>query len=184
VQPAHRPLHTAANCDPAWDQCRALRHRRICNRWHTLGAVLNWKIMITNGLCLFNSKALDGFHGGAVGVLMLHDGKLHGGDSFFYFIGTYSCSDGKLKGGRWSCHGRRPRPPTDETVAQLGTDSPLHEGNTFPILEPAPPREARGSDARMRGRADWRGSCSFQWRLAKFPQFSSGRLPPIATQSA
>jgi len=23
---------------------------------------------------------------------------LHGGDSFFYFIGTYSCSDGKLKG--------------------------------------------------------------------------------------
>ncbi len=37
-------------------------------------------------------------HGGAVGVLMLHDGKLHGGDSFFYFIGTYSCSDGKLKG--------------------------------------------------------------------------------------
>jgi hypothetical protein len=54
--------------------------------------------MITNGLYLFNSKALDGFHGGAVGVLMLHDGKLHGGDSFFYFIGTYSCSDGKLKG--------------------------------------------------------------------------------------
>jgi T3SS negative regulator,GrlR len=53
--------------------------------------------MITNGLYLFNSKALDGFYGGAVGVLMLHDGKLHGGDSFFYFIGTYSCSDGKLK---------------------------------------------------------------------------------------
>jgi T3SS negative regulator,GrlR len=54
--------------------------------------------MITNGLYLFNSKALDGFHGGAVGVLMLHDGKLHGGDSFFYFTGTYSCFDGKLKG--------------------------------------------------------------------------------------
>jgi hypothetical protein len=54
--------------------------------------------MITNGLYSFNSKALDGFHGGAAGVLMLHDGKLHGGDSFFYFIGTYSCSDGKLKG--------------------------------------------------------------------------------------
>ena len=55
-------------------------------------------IMITNGLYLFNSKALDGFHGGAVGVLMLHDGKLHGGDSFFYFTGTYNCSDGTLKG--------------------------------------------------------------------------------------
>jgi hypothetical protein len=49
--------------------------------------------MITNGLYSFNSKTLDGFHGGAAGVLMLH-----GGDSFFYFIGTYSCSDGKLKG--------------------------------------------------------------------------------------
>ena len=34
----------------------------------------------------------------AVGVLVLHDGKLYGGDSFFYVIGTYSCSGGKWKG--------------------------------------------------------------------------------------
>src|SRR5258708_30266827 len=37
-------------------------------------------------------------HGGAAGVLKVHVGMLHGGVSFFYFFGTYSCSDGKLKG--------------------------------------------------------------------------------------
>jgi hypothetical protein len=33
-------------------------------------------------------KALDGVEGGDNGVLYLHDGKIHGGTSFFYIIGS------------------------------------------------------------------------------------------------
>ena len=44
------------------------------------------------------TTALDGVKGGARGVLLLRDGTLRGGDSFFYFLGTYSCFDGKWKG--------------------------------------------------------------------------------------
>jgi hypothetical protein len=53
--------------------------------------------MIRNGLYLLSSKALDGIKGGANGVLMLRNGTIHGGDSYFYFIGTYNCFDGS----RW-----------------------------------------------------------------------------------
>jgi len=55
-------------------------------------------IMIKNGLYSLSTTALDAVDGGSVGVLVLLDGKLYGGDSFFYFIGTYSSSDGKWKG--------------------------------------------------------------------------------------
>jgi hypothetical protein len=54
--------------------------------------------MIRNGLYFYSSKALDGVAGGADGVMVLRDGKMLGGTSFFYFIGTYSSSGGKWKG--------------------------------------------------------------------------------------
>jgi hypothetical protein len=54
--------------------------------------------MIRNGLYFYSSKALDGVVGGADGVMVLRDGKMLGGTSFFYFIGTYSSSGGKWKG--------------------------------------------------------------------------------------
>jgi hypothetical protein len=54
--------------------------------------------MIRNGLYLYESKALDGGDGGYRGVVVLRDGSILGGGSFFYFIGTYSCSGGKWKG--------------------------------------------------------------------------------------
>jgi hypothetical protein len=44
------------------------------------------------------SKALDGVEGGDNGVMVLRDGGILGGASFFYFIGTYSCSGGRWKG--------------------------------------------------------------------------------------
>jgi hypothetical protein len=40
-------------------------------------------IMIRNGLYSLNSKALDGVDGGASAVLVLRDGAMYGGDSFF-----------------------------------------------------------------------------------------------------
>jgi hypothetical protein len=54
--------------------------------------------MIRNGLYSYSSKALDGVHGGDNGVLVVRDGALRGGTSFFYFIGTYSCAGSKWKG--------------------------------------------------------------------------------------
>jgi hypothetical protein len=54
--------------------------------------------MIRNGLYSFEAKALDGVEGGDSGTLVLRDGTIRGGTSFFYFIGTYSCSAGRWKG--------------------------------------------------------------------------------------
>ncbi len=54
--------------------------------------------MIRNGLYSIEAKALDGVEGGDSGVLVLRDGTIRGGTSFFYLIGTYSCSDSRWKG--------------------------------------------------------------------------------------
>src|ERR1700744_5851952 len=54
--------------------------------------------MIRNGLYLYESEALDGADGGYRGVAVLRDGSILGGSSFFYFIGTYSCSARRWKG--------------------------------------------------------------------------------------
>jgi hypothetical protein len=54
--------------------------------------------MIKNGLYVYESKALDGGDGGYVGIVVLRGGSILGGSSFFYFIGTYSCSGGRWKG--------------------------------------------------------------------------------------
>jgi hypothetical protein len=54
--------------------------------------------MIRNGLYFYSSKALDGVDGGADGVMILRDGTILGGTEFFYFVGTYTCSNGKWKG--------------------------------------------------------------------------------------
>ena len=54
--------------------------------------------MIRNGLYSIEAKALDGVEGGDTGVLVLRDGTIRGGTSFFYFVGTYSCLDGRWKG--------------------------------------------------------------------------------------
>jgi hypothetical protein len=54
--------------------------------------------MIKNGFYSYGSKALDGVDGGDSGVMVLRDGGIRGGTSFFYFIGSYCCSCGRWKG--------------------------------------------------------------------------------------
>ncbi len=54
--------------------------------------------MIRNGLYLLEVEPLDRGVGGYRGVVVLRDGRLLGGGSFFYFVGTYSCSTGRWKG--------------------------------------------------------------------------------------
>ena len=40
----------------------------------------------------------DGGHGRATGVIVLHDGKIAGGDSHFYYAGSYTADRGKWRG--------------------------------------------------------------------------------------
>ncbi len=54
--------------------------------------------MIKNGLYSLAAVAVDGVDVEVGGVLMLHGGKLYGGDGYVYYTGTYDCADGKWKG--------------------------------------------------------------------------------------
>jgi hypothetical protein len=53
---------------------------------------------IRNGLYSIRIRMLDGIDGGNTGVMMLHDGRIHGGDAFFGYIGSYTSANGRWKG--------------------------------------------------------------------------------------
>lgn len=55
-------------------------------------------VTIRNGLYHITVEMLDGVEGGNQGVMVVRDGTLRGGDSFFYADGTYTCANGKWKG--------------------------------------------------------------------------------------
>jgi len=54
--------------------------------------------VIRNGLYSITTNLLDGVEGGATGISVLRDGKMLGGGSVLYHVGSYHCSDGKWKG--------------------------------------------------------------------------------------
>jgi hypothetical protein len=47
--------------------------------------------MIRNGLYALSVEMQDGIEGGDAGVIVLRDGTLRGGDSHFYYVGSYTC---------------------------------------------------------------------------------------------
>ena len=49
--------------------------------------------MIRNGLYSITTTLLDGVHGGQTGVSVLRDGRMLGGGSILYHVGTYQCFD-------------------------------------------------------------------------------------------
>jgi hypothetical protein len=53
---------------------------------------------ITNGLYSLHIRMLDGIDGGNTGVMVLHDGRIRGGDAYFDYIGAYTSANGKWKG--------------------------------------------------------------------------------------
>jgi hypothetical protein len=53
---------------------------------------------IGNGLYSIHIRMLDGIDGGNTGVMVLHDGKIRGGDAFFDYIGSCASSNGRWKG--------------------------------------------------------------------------------------
>ena len=53
---------------------------------------------ISNGLYSIHLRILDGVSGGLTGVMLLNNGRVLGGDAFFYYLGSYSSSNGRWKG--------------------------------------------------------------------------------------
>jgi len=53
---------------------------------------------VTNGLYTIQIEMRDGGHGRAHGVIVLREGKIAGGDSYFYYTGTYRADHGKWLG--------------------------------------------------------------------------------------
>ena len=53
---------------------------------------------IANGLYSIHIRMLDGIDGGNTGVMVLHDGRIRGGDAFFDYIGSYTSGNGRWKG--------------------------------------------------------------------------------------
>ncbi|ETR75645.1 hypothetical protein X566_23480 [Afipia sp. P52-10] len=53
---------------------------------------------LANGLYAIHIHALDGVAGGNTGVMVMVDGCILGGDAFFYYLGSYSSSEGRWKG--------------------------------------------------------------------------------------
>jgi hypothetical protein len=53
---------------------------------------------IVNGLYSIHIRLLDGVAGGLTGVMLLNDGRILGGDAFFYYLGTYTSANGRWKG--------------------------------------------------------------------------------------
>ena len=53
---------------------------------------------IVSGLYSINIRMLDGLDGGQTGVMLLHHGRILGGDAFFYYLGAYSSANGRWKG--------------------------------------------------------------------------------------
>jgi hypothetical protein len=53
---------------------------------------------VTNGLYSIQTEMTEGGRGHATGVIVLLDGKIAGGDSYFYYTGSYSATNGKWRG--------------------------------------------------------------------------------------
>jgi hypothetical protein len=53
---------------------------------------------VKNGLYSISIEMRDGKRGHATGVIVLCDGRIQGGDSYFYYTGTYSFKDGRWRG--------------------------------------------------------------------------------------
>jgi hypothetical protein len=53
---------------------------------------------IVNGLYSIHLRMLDGVDGGLTGVMLLNNGRILGGDAFFYYIGSYTSENGRWKG--------------------------------------------------------------------------------------
>ena len=53
---------------------------------------------VVDGLYSIHLRLLDGVDGGLTGVMLLNQGRILGGDAFFYYVGSYTSRHGRWKG--------------------------------------------------------------------------------------
>ncbi|WP_291690824.1 hypothetical protein [Bradyrhizobium sp.] len=53
---------------------------------------------VVNGLHSIHLRMLDGIDGGLTGVMLLSNGRILGGEAFFYYLGSYTSENGRWKG--------------------------------------------------------------------------------------
>jgi hypothetical protein len=53
---------------------------------------------VKNGLYSIRIEMMDGRRGHATGIIVLLDGKIFGGDTHFYYTGSYTFKNGKWRG--------------------------------------------------------------------------------------
>jgi len=75
--------------------------------------------MITNGIYSLTALVIDGPDVEVGGVLILQDGRIHGGDSFVFYEGTYEGSDGRWTGKLVSREHTPSTRPVEERVQQI-----------------------------------------------------------------
>jgi len=75
--------------------------------------------MIKNGIYSLTATVLDGPDVDVGGVLILHNGKIHGGDSFVFYAGTYDAADGRWQGDMVSREHTPTTRPVEERVQQI-----------------------------------------------------------------
>jgi hypothetical protein len=76
--------------------------------------------MIKNGLYSLNAIPRVGVNGDVNGVLILHDGKLHGGDAYVYYTGNYECSAGRWQGKMTSQEHTPTTRPIETKIQHIG----------------------------------------------------------------
>ena len=53
---------------------------------------------VKNGLYTVETEMTDGGRGRATGIIVLVDGRIAGGDTHFYYTGSYTANNGKWRG--------------------------------------------------------------------------------------
>ena len=114
--------------------------------------------MFRNGLYHITVEMLDDIKGGNQGVMVVRDGTLRGGDSFFYAYGTCTAANGKWKGEVTNQQHTRSfgeRPVWEGKVATIGlflsrTRRDTDRNFKSAALDPARHRNQRAGDAARR----------------------------------
>ncbi len=82
---------------------------------------------IQDGLYSFTAMPRDGAGDEVCGVLIFHDGTIHGGDSFVYYTGTYECTTDRNWQGKITSQEHtpttRPMPARVQQIGFIGTYS-------------------------------------------------------------
>ena len=121
---------------------------------------------IGNGLYSIHIRMLDGIDAGNTGVMLLHDGRIRGGDAFFDYIGAYT-------GGERQVEGRAGQPRAYAEPRATGRCSAaMRSASAFPARTTPTARKAKPPRSPASAASASRRCCESWWRLRTKPSRS------------